>query len=322
MNENKILSIYNHLNDESNPHPRYDNFPTFVSQLFPTSGGFKIFDSIIQLNPSQLDEQNRTLSLLSFTALIQDVNSDSTKVDKAILDVNFRPSQSSDDVRASISCNPITHTHGELFYAILYYKKLTTTPTRTYQVQIYLYTVDIYNKIRVTFLDFYSDLWSMKGIASRYNVDGSSFYSKYKQINFFLGNNITNNSQSTANSDSSFTAVDSRNIPYHDMTHTSGTSMTITPETEILYFGSSTDVSVDTIAFDVDVSKLHKKKNIRVLCVFWNGHTTLVNTGTFDDSSSNKLSLKGAVNVNPTIKGNTILLQYNGVKWMEIARNF
>jgi hypothetical protein len=321
MDENKILTVYNHLNDEENQHPRYENFPTFLSNTFATTGGFKIFDSVVQLDSSQLNEQDRTISLLSFSALIQDVSSDSNKVDKVLLDVNFRPKQSGDGVVASVSCNPITHTHGELFYSVLFYKKLTDSPTRTYQVQVYLYTIDTYTKIRVTFLDFYSDLWHMNGIANRYGVDGSSFYSKYKRIKKFLGDNIANNIQ-IVDPDGTFTAIDSRIVPYHEMTHTNNTSMTISPETEKLYFGASTDVSVDTIVFDTDMSKIAKKKNIRLLLVFYNGHTTLVNTGTFDDSNTNKICLKGGVNVNPTTKGQTILLDYNGVKWQEIARNF
>lgn len=209
MDESKILTVYSHLNDERNPHPRYQNFPTFISQQFPLVGGFKIFDSIVQMAPNALNSQDRTLSSISFTAVIQDLASDSSLVTKALLDVSFRPSQSTDDVRTAISCNPISFNSGVQFYAVLYWKKVSDTPSRNYQVQIYLYTTATYTQFRVTFIDFFTDLWHVYGTdGNAYQIDGRND-SEFKRIKYYLGDNITNNPQSTP--DVSFTAVDSRN---------------------------------------------------------------------------------------------------------------
>lgn len=209
MDESKILTVYRHLNDEINPHPRYQNFPTYISQQFPTAGGFKIFDQVIQNAPNALNSQDRTLSSISFSAMIQDLASDSSNVSKSMLDVSFRPSQSTDDVRTSISCGSVSYNTSNQFYAILYWKKISDTPSRNYQVQIYLYSTTSYAQFRVTFIDFFTDLWHVTGTdGNAYVIDGRND-SEFKRIKYYLGDNITNNAQSTP--DVSFTAVDSRN---------------------------------------------------------------------------------------------------------------
>lgn len=321
IEDTNILTIHNH-NKISNPHEYYENFPSYVSKLFPSaSGGLKIFDMIFQQNPSVIAEQDQTISSISFTAIIEDICSDGTSNGKQLLDVGFRPANSYDGVVHFISVKPITQVDGQEFYAVMVYKKMTDTPCRTYNMQVWLYSKEPYTKFRVTFIDFNSELWNDN--LNRYKVTGSEKYPKYLRLDEFFKNNIENNDLGSF--DESYSKDDSRNEPNYIMTYDgSGNSFVIYPQTKWLYIGSSSISQLDTINFSTDMSGIATNDEVKLNVVFFNDNTDLISTGTIDDGQTNKLVLKNSENILSTVKGNALILQYIPYynKWLEISRNF
>jgi hypothetical protein len=310
LNEDKVWTKYN-LNEKGNPLPQYEKYTSYQTLSQSTVGYLKVFDENIQFNTGVVDEQNRTLEYITFTVLIDSITSSYYR-EKSLFDVGIRIKDTS-NLSISASITPINYILGKQFYSIIAYKKITDTPTITFQVQVYLYLPVSLTKIRFSFLDFYTE-----GQSNRYSISG--YADKYNSIkdrlDFYLGNNITQNNI-VSSIDGSFTLYDTRNKPYVDYTVTGGTSVTIYSETKLLLMGASSAHSLDTIT---SINIIDKGQMLTLK--FYNSNSTIVSTGNIDTGEQYKIVLRGLTNVTPTTKGQTITLQFDGIKWIEIARNF
>lgn len=323
LDERKILTSDNH-NSNGNPHTQYTNFISFTTPQFSSVGFVKIFDCPIQADLSTIDESSRTLSRLSFTAIVSDESSDADYQEKCFLDVKFRIKGSTSGVVAKIATTPLSHSQGMQIYATLCYKQISNDPL-IYQVQVYVYVPVIYTHLRFVFLDFYTrnmpdDAQNPYSILNEYAVNGSENVNVYNRINGFLGQNILNSSIITS-MPSDYTQISTLYDQNDKMTYTGGLNMSIYPETRYILVGASSTQTLTTIMiynFNRDDARVPE-----VTLIFYNTQTQVVNTGNIDTSETPwGIVLKGRANAVPTGKGDTLTLRFNGTKWIEIARNF
>lgn len=313
IDEDIIWTKYN-LNEKGNPLPQYKKYSSYLTKEHTTTGYLKIFDSEVQFDQSLLLEKDRNLTTMSFTALV-DTNTDSYYREKSLLDVNFTVSNEGTGFSYAINMTPLSNSLGKAFKGVIGYKQVVGALTPTYSVQIYLWLPVSYANIRVVFLDFYSE-----SSINRYAINGdynNIEYTALDRIKFYLGDNIRFNSviqtlptgitySSTINSPRA--TIDCSDV---------ATSISVYAETKFVSMGGDVAHSLDTI----NCYGLIDKGTIITL-KFYNDKSTVVNTGNIDSVVENKIVLKGLVNVTPAIKGQTITLQYDGLLWIEIARNF
>ncbi len=313
LDEDIIWTKYN-LNEKGNPLPQYKKYSSYLTKGHTVTGYLKIFDSEVQFDQSLLLEKDRNLTSVSFTALV-DTNTDSYYREKALLDVNFKVSSGGTGFSYAINMTPLSNSLGKAFRGVIGYKQVVGALTPTYSVQIYLWLPVSYANIRVVFLDFYSE-----SSINRYAINGdysNAEYTALDRIKFYLGDNIRFNSV-IQTLPTGITYSSTENNPRTALPCTDiATSISVYTETKFLEMGGDVAHSLATI----NCYGIIDKGSILTLR-FYNNKSTIVNTGNIDSVVENKIVLRGLVNVTPTTKGQTITLQYDGLLWIEIARNF
>ena len=313
IDEDIIWTKYN-LNEKGNPLPQYKKYSSYLTKSQTVTGYLKIFDSEVQFDQSLLLEKDRNLKTMSFTALV-DTNTDSYYREKSLLDVNFTVSNGGTGFSYAINMTPLSNALGKAFKAVIGYKLVTGALTPTYSVQIYLWLPVSYASVRVAFLDFYSE-----SDLNRYAINGNYDnieYTALDRIKFYLGDNIRLNSViQTLPTGSTYSSTTNNPRTTIDCSGTD-TFISVYDETRFLAMGGTVAHSLDTI----NCYGIIDKGAILTL-KFYNDKSTIVNTGNIDSLVANKIVLKGLVNVTPVIKGQTITLQYDGLLWIEISRNF
>jgi hypothetical protein len=313
----KIWTKYN-LNEKGNPLPQYENFTHYLAKRFTTTGYLKVFDSIIQLDMSKVEEQNRTLSYFSFTFLVDRGYLNSDYQEKCLIDAKFLIADNGTPYR-HIAAKPIHSVGGQKIHAVMLYRKTASEPTHMYQVQIYVYLPVSYTNFRISFLDFYTRNMPDNS-NNRYKVTGNDGYNVKQRMDYFVGYNVENNNLIDS-FPSEFTALYSFRDPFYEINYSSGKSLVILPETRIVNLVPTTaGQRLDTITLS---NANYRDQNLKeITLIFYNGYTTLVSNGNIDTGNPFTLVLKGLTDVTPTTKGQAITFKLVNSKWLEISRNF
>lgn len=313
----KSLNNLNH-NEKGNPHPQHENFIPYIAKRFTTVGYLKIFDSVIQLDMTNVPEQDRTLSYFSLTFLVDRGYLNSDYQEKCLIDAKFLIADNGTAYK-HISAKPIHSVGGQKIHAVMLYRKTADTPTHMYQVQIYVYLPVSYTNFRISFIDFYTrNLPDTSN--NRYKITGNNGYNIRQKLDHFFGYNIANNNL-TDSLPSNFTALYSYRDPFYEINYTSGQSLIILPETRIVNLVPTvTGQRLDTLTLSNANAQDQNLKEVTL--IFYNDYTTLVNTGNIDTGNPFKLVLKGLADVTPTTKGQAITFKLVNSKWLEISRNF
>ncbi|MGF2942712.1 hypothetical protein [Enterococcus xiangfangensis] len=318
MEFDSLLQNFQH-GQKRDPHPQYKNFMYFQAPLHSNEDTvIKLVDTTIQSNMTNVPEQERTFSYVTFTMLVHDVSTNSgAGTSRSLIDVSARFGY--DGIpRLTAGSTPISGFEDGGIPLIVQLKKTGRTQCNEYSLKIFVKTPTAYTRLRFSIIDFYTSNWPFP-MDNSYQISGNEKNPIHLRMDFLFKSILSESGSSipqTEAADISYTSLQTKN---KSVVESDGKfSATIDEITEIILVQSS-----DTDPANRNLRYIYAKKsdllsNGRKISLIFKSDNISV---TSQENYSNGLLLKNNLSIVPPLNGVINLIFIRGT-WYECSRSF